>query len=97
MKAPILGYPLPKGQFTLDTDASNHGIGAVLSQLQDGQERVLAYYSRALSHPERQYCVTRKELLHCDRLDSQEQSRTEMASGNLNPVCEPHKHPVCME
>jgi len=63
IKAPVLGYPLPKGQFILDTDASNHGVGAVLSQLQDGQERVVAYYSRVLTQPERQYCVTRRELL----------------------------------
>ena len=61
--APVLGYPNPTGEFILDTDASNYGIGAVLSQLQDGQERVIAYFSRSLNRAERQYCVTRKELL----------------------------------
>ena len=60
---PVLGYPNPNGKFILDTDASNNGIGAVLSQLQDGQERVVAYFSRSLNRAERQYCVTRKELL----------------------------------
>lgn len=60
---PILGYPLPEGKFILDTDASNVGIGAVLSQLQDGRERVLGYFSKTLSKPERNYCVTRRELL----------------------------------
>ncbi|CAG2216578.1 unnamed protein product [Mytilus edulis] len=30
-EAPILAYPLPEGQFILDTDASNIGIGSVLS------------------------------------------------------------------
>lgn len=40
------------------------GIGAVLSQIDDnGAERVIAYASKALSKPERRYCVTRKELL----------------------------------
>ncbi|MCG8045657.1 MAG: reverse transcriptase domain-containing protein, partial [Candidatus Thiodiazotropha endolucinida] len=62
--APILSYPLLKGQpFLLDCDASNVGIGAVLSQLQDGEEKVICYYSKCLSRSERQYCTTRKELL----------------------------------
>ena len=61
--APILGYPLPVGKFILDTDASNIGLGAVLSQEQEGQERVIAYASKTLNKPERSYCVTRRELL----------------------------------
>ena len=61
--APILRYPDPEREFVVDTDASNHGIGAVLSQVEDGQERVVAYYSRSLTAPEKNYCVTRKELL----------------------------------
>ena len=61
--APILSYPIPDGDFILDTDASGDGIGAVLSQIQDGDEKVLAYASRKLSRPERNYCVTRRELL----------------------------------
>ena len=63
VEAPILGYPDPDGHFILDTDASAYGIGAVLSQIQHGEEKVVAYYSRAMSRPERQYCVTRRELL----------------------------------
>ena len=47
----------------LDTDASNVGIGAVLSQIQDGEEKVVAYGSRALTRAERNYCTTRRELL----------------------------------
>lgn len=47
----------------VDTDASNHGLGAVLSQVQEGQERVIEYYSRTLTKSERNYCATRKELL----------------------------------
>ena len=37
-------------------------IDAVLSQVQ-GDERVIAYYSQALSKPKRNYCTTRRELL----------------------------------
>ena len=62
--APILAYPLLEGQpFLLDCDASNGGVGAVLSQLQNGQEKVISYFSKCLSRSERQYCTTRKELL----------------------------------
>ncbi|GFS65086.1 retrovirus-related Pol polyprotein from transposon 412 [Trichonephila clavipes] len=61
--APILAYSEIRKQFILDTDASHESIGAVLSQEIDGQERVIAYFSKYLSKPERNYCVTRKELL----------------------------------
>ena len=60
---PILGYPKSCGQYTLDTDASNSALGAVLPQQQDGVERVIGYFSKAFTKPERNYCVTRRELL----------------------------------
>jgi len=61
--APILSFPQQEGQMILDTDASNVGIGCVLSQVQDGVEKVLAYGSKCLSKEERNYCTTRLELL----------------------------------
>ena len=62
--APILAFPDYTKPFILDTDASDIGIGAVLSQFdKSSRERVIAYASRTLSKPERRYCVTRKELL----------------------------------
>lgn len=63
IEAPVLAYPRDDTDFVLDTDASYCGIGAVLSQVQDGKERVVAYYSKSLSKAERNYCVTRKELV----------------------------------
>jgi hypothetical protein len=62
-EAPILVHPRTEGQFILDTDASNVGIGAVLSQIQDGEEKVIAFSSKTLSKTERNYCITRRELL----------------------------------
>ena len=61
--SPILSYPNFSKPFILDTDASDTAIGAVLSQMQGGQEKVIAYASRTLSKSERKYCVTKKELL----------------------------------
>ena len=60
----IMGYPLDNaGDFILDVDASDVGIGGVLQQIQDEHERVIAYASRALNKPKRNYCITKKELL----------------------------------
>ena len=61
--APVLPFPDSSRPYLLDTDASAEGIGAVLSQLRDGKEHVVAYFSAKFSRPEKNYCVTRKELL----------------------------------
>ena len=67
MSAPTLAFPNlseKAGPFILDTDASDFGIGAVLQQVgTDGLEHVIAYASRVLTKPERNYCTTRKEML----------------------------------
>ena len=63
LSAPILAYPDPSTEFVLDTDASGYGIGAVLAQVQEGKERVIAYGSKSLTKEERRYCVTKRELL----------------------------------
>ena len=61
--APVIAYPKAEGQYILDTDACNHAIGAVLSQVQDGEERVIAYTSKALHVRQENYCTTKRELL----------------------------------
>ena len=61
--ARVLAYPIREGKFVLDTNASDHGIGAVFPQLQDGMERPIAFASRTLSKSERNYCATHRELL----------------------------------
>lgn len=63
ISTPILSYPRDQGLFILDADASNDSMGAVLSQVQDGYEKVICYYSKVFHKAERKYCVTRRELL----------------------------------
>ena len=55
--------PSDEGEFTLDTDASNESIGTVLSQYEEGVERVSAFRGRSLDKWEKNYCVMHKELL----------------------------------
>ena len=61
MTSPVLVFPDFKLDFVLDTDASGEGIGAVLSQVVDGKERVVAYTSRVLSRTERS--IVQREML----------------------------------
>ncbi|GBM54291.1 Transposon Ty3-G Gag-Pol polyprotein [Araneus ventricosus] len=51
--SPILTYPWTNKEFILDTDASNEGIGALLSQKIGNEECVIAYFSKSLGKPER--------------------------------------------
>jgi len=52
LEAPILAYPDPALEYILDTDASDQNVGAVLSQVQEDREVVVAYYSKSLSPTE---------------------------------------------
>ena len=61
--APVLGFPNEEGEWYLDTDASEVGRGAVLSIMQDVEERLIAYASKSLEGSKRRYCTACKELL----------------------------------
>ena len=63
VESPVLIHPDFTKGFILDVDASDLSIGAVLSQITEDGECVVAYASRTLSKSERRYCVTRKEML----------------------------------
>ena len=59
---PILRSPDFDRQFILQTDASDRGIGAVLSQTdEDGVEHPIAFYSRKLIPREERYSTVEKE------------------------------------
>ena len=63
IKAPVLAFPKEDLPYIVDTDASDYGIGGVLSQYIEGTEHVIAYYSKSLNPAQQKYCTTRRELL----------------------------------
>ena len=58
-------HPDPERQFIVEVDASNTGVGAVLSQRSAGDSKVhpCAFYSHRLSHAKRNFDIGNKELL----------------------------------
>ena len=60
---PVLAYADFSKPFVLHTDAPSEGLGAVLYQVQDGQEKVILYYSRGLRNSEKHYAANKLEFL----------------------------------
>lgn len=63
VSAPVLASPNFSEPFTIHTDASDTGLGGLLTQTIEDQEKVIAYASRSLSKTERNYSVTERECL----------------------------------
>ena len=63
MDATSLAFPIVGLPCILDTDASDVAVGAVLSQVIDGREQPIAFFSRIMNSSQRNYCATRRELL----------------------------------
>ena len=62
--AQVLMYPSFEKEFTLETDASIQGLGAVMSQMhEDGHLHPVAFASRGLSNSEANYSITELETL----------------------------------
>lgn len=63
VSAPIFRSPDFSKPFIIQCDASDTGLGGVLTQNIDDPEIVIAFASRSLSQCERKYKVTQKECL----------------------------------
>ena len=50
-------------KFLLTTDASDSAIGAIISQVQVGVKKIIAYWSRQLTKVEKNYCTIERETL----------------------------------
>ncbi|KAG1960305.1 retrotransposable element [Pimephales promelas] len=62
---PVLAHFNPECLTLVTCDASDRAIGAVLSEVQDGVERPVAFASRALTPTEQRYSVGEREALAC--------------------------------
>ncbi|GFW58334.1 retrovirus-related Pol polyprotein from transposon 297 [Trichonephila clavipes] len=60
---PVLGMYDESASREIHTDASGYGIGAVLVQIQNNVEKVIAYTSRTLTKAEKNYSTTERECL----------------------------------
>ncbi|KAK7878028.1 hypothetical protein WMY93_031309 [Mugilogobius chulae] len=65
VSAPVLSHPDPSRQFIVEVDASDSGVGAVLSQRSTSDQKLhpCAFFSRRLSPAERNYDIGNRELL----------------------------------
>ena len=66
LSSQVLVHFDPKLEIRLACDASDYGIGAVLSHVMpDGSEKPVGFFSRSLSQTERKYSQIEKEALAC--------------------------------
>jgi hypothetical protein len=89
--AVILGCMWPGEGFVVDTVIRSTGFESKLSQMQEGQESVIAYCSGTLSVVERNYFMTRWELLAIVKMEYFQK----YFHGQAFHVCTDHSVLIC--
>lgn len=82
--APIITFPNYNLHFRLYTDVSLTAIGAILSQVENDKEHIIANTGHALTAPEKNYSATKRECLGII-WDLQHSSPTLQAPMSLSP------------
>lgn len=60
-QSPVVASPNFDCEFVLQCDASDASAAAALTQIQDGQEVIIAFFSHKWTAPEKSWCATEKE------------------------------------
>ena len=63
LKAPVVHQPDMDKAFHVSTDTSQHGVGAVLYQVVNGEKKYVLFTSKVLKKGQRNYSVTKREEL----------------------------------
>ena len=61
--APVWVFPSMRDHFILYTDASQHAMGAVLTQVQNGSERGICYESKSFNKSQCRNSITKSQYL----------------------------------
>ena len=65
VNAPLLSLPTKDGKFILYVDSSKKGTGSTLVQIQDGEEKIVAFYSKKLPNAVERYSISELEGFGC--------------------------------
>lgn len=63
LQSKALAHVRPEGKVILKTDASKIAVGAALYQVQDGEEKLVSYFSRKMTPAMQKKCATQLELI----------------------------------
>lgn len=61
----LMSHPISTGKYVSNRNTSNVEFEGVLPQIQDGSKNVTGYFSKVLSKPDYNNCMTRRKATLC--------------------------------